>query len=128
MRPYCEIIVQTVLPTLRSIIAKELVEKYGLSQTIAAKRLGTTRAAVTQYLSLKRGKAMNEITGMSWVKSYVDRIAKEISNDSKNSNSLPEVMTILCELCKLMRKEDLICDLHKDITLSQDCDVCGNII
>jgi len=36
------------------MLAKELVQKYHLSQTETAKKLGTTQAAISQYLSSKR--------------------------------------------------------------------------
>ena len=32
MRPPCELVVRYVLPTFRSLVAKELIEKYDLSQ------------------------------------------------------------------------------------------------
>ncbi len=37
MRPPCEIVVRYVLPTFRSLVAKELIEKYSMSQQAAAK-------------------------------------------------------------------------------------------
>ena len=54
MDPQCEIIGKYVLPIFRSMLSKELVQKYNLSQTQAAQKLGTTQAAVSQYLSSKR--------------------------------------------------------------------------
>ena len=54
MDPQCEIVGKYVLPIFRSMLARELVHKFNLSQTEAAKKLGMTQAAVSQYLSSKR--------------------------------------------------------------------------
>jgi len=62
MDPQCEIIGKYVLPIYRSLLAKELVQKYHLSQTETAKKLGTTQAAISQYLSSKRAyKGMQQV-------------------------------------------------------------------
>ncbi len=39
MDPQCEIVGKYVLPIFRSMLAKELVQKFNLSQTEAAKKL-----------------------------------------------------------------------------------------
>ena len=69
MDPQCEIIGKYVLPIFRSMLAKELVQKYHLSQTEAAKKLGTTQAAVSQYLSSKRA-----YKGIEHVEQYLPKI------------------------------------------------------
>ena len=74
MRPPCELVVRYILPTFRSLIAKELVEKYHFSQNDAAKKLGTTQAAISHYLSSKRGhKRMKELETVA----KVQFVAKE---------------------------------------------------
>ncbi len=52
----CESVARNVLPLYRAYVAKELVEKYGFTQVSAAKKLGTTQPAISQYLSSKRGR------------------------------------------------------------------------
>ena len=52
----CEYIVWRGLPVLRKEIARSMIDNFGLSQTEAAQRLGLSPAAVSQYLSGKRGK------------------------------------------------------------------------
>lgn len=56
MRPPCEIVVKQVLPAFRALVAKDLIGKYRFSQVAAAKELGTTQAAISQYLCSKRGE------------------------------------------------------------------------
>ena len=50
----CETIVWHILPAIRRELAKIMVEKRGLTQKEAAKRLGLTEAAVSRYFSGKR--------------------------------------------------------------------------
>ncbi|MCW3132915.1 MAG: helix-turn-helix domain-containing protein [Methanophagales archaeon] len=54
MKTPCEVIVWDVLPGIRAALAEELV-KNGISQKEASKMLGITPAAVSQYVSKKRG-------------------------------------------------------------------------
>jgi uncharacterized protein len=98
MDPQCEIIGKYVLPIFRSMLAKELVQTYHLSQTEAAKKLGTTQAAVSQYLSSKRAyKGMNE------VKEFLPKIqamAAETAQKLINREINPKDITLdFCRLC-----------------------------
>ena len=51
----CESVARHILPVYRSFVAKELILKHNLTQIEAAKKLGTTQAAVSQYVNSKRG-------------------------------------------------------------------------
>jgi predicted transcriptional regulator len=44
----CETVGKKVLPVFRSLIAKELMNTYNLTQVKAAQKLGTTQAAISQ--------------------------------------------------------------------------------
>ena len=57
----CETVARYVLPVFRSYLSKELIEKYGYTQVETARKLGTTQAAISQYIHSKRGyKGMEE--------------------------------------------------------------------
>jgi predicted transcriptional regulator len=79
------------------MLAKELVQKYNFSQTQAAKKLGTTQAAVSQYLSSKRA-----YKGIENVEQYLPRI-QEIADDTalKIVNKEIGVKDITFDFCKL---------------------------
>lgn len=55
MKTTCEIMVQRVLPAIRAEIARTIISEHGRTQQEAAEVLGLSRAAVSQYLSEKRG-------------------------------------------------------------------------
>jgi len=126
MRPPCEPVVKLVLPAFRSLVAKELIEKYNFSQVAAAKELGTTQAAISHYLYSKRGeKRMKELEAMSSVLSMANQVASGIATQSLSPF---ESMLKFCELCKALRTKDLVCDMHKGfIPVPAACDVCRSI-
>lgn len=126
MRPPCEIVVRYVLPTFRSMVAKELIEKYSMSQQVAAKKLGTTQAAVSYYLYDKRGdKRMKQLEAVPSIRLAASKVAKGIA--SENFSTL-DAMTVFCELCVSLRRKDAICDLHRDLTtLPNNCEACPDI-
>ena len=55
----CEVAVKCVIPVLRSMTAKVLTRKYGLTQKKTGDLLGITQAAVSQYLRKTRGIALD---------------------------------------------------------------------
>jgi len=107
MRPPCEIIVRYVLPALRSLIARELIENYGFSQVVAAKKLGITQAAISYYLYSKRGeKYLKNIESISEVRKIIKDIADEIANERLSPK---DVISRFCGLCSRLHAEHLIC-------------------
>ena len=101
MRPPCEEIVQEFLPTFRSLIAKELIDRYNFSQVEVAEKLGTTQAAVSQYLSSKRGqKNSSKVKSMTKIKTVASEVAKD-----KAENDLEEfdITSSFCKLCLELR-------------------------
>jgi len=126
MRPPCEIVVQYLLPTFRSLVARELIEKHGFSQVEAAARLGTTQAAISQYLYSKRGeKKLRSLHAIPAVQSAARDIAKNIA---KKKLSSFEAMVRLCKLCVALRDRSAICKLHKDsVDLPRSCSFCPSL-
>ena len=112
MDPQCEIIGKYVLPIFRSMLAKELVQKYHLSQTEASKKLGTTQAAVSQYLSSKRA-----FKGMEHVEEYLPKIrimATETAQKLVNKQiSTQEVTPHFCNLCVTLCKKSEVLEVSK---------------
>jgi predicted transcriptional regulator len=55
----CEVAAKSVIPALRAMIARELIEDYGMKQELVAERLGITQAAVSKYRHQVRGEAVD---------------------------------------------------------------------
>ncbi|OGI11731.1 hypothetical protein A3K64_00360 [Candidatus Micrarchaeota archaeon RBG_16_36_9] len=122
MKPYCETASQYVLPTLRALIAKRLMEKYKLTQQSAALKLGLTQSAVSQYLRNLRGSKVKSIEKdeniNKEIEVFVDRIA------SGDMNSLAALESF-CNICRLIRRKGLLCDIHiKTSPHLKDCRIC----
>ena len=126
LRPPCELVVQYVLPAFRSLVAKELIKKHGFSQVAAAEKLGTTQAAISQYLSSKRGdKRVRQLEAIPAVHSVASEVAHGIA-DGKLSPI--DAMLKVCNLCIALRTQEAICNLHRDfVSLPKVCDICPKI-
>ena len=72
-----------------------LVQREGLSQSDAAKRVGVTRAAVSQYMSRKRGVSDVQITNE--LDSMIDRWAFAVVTGESDIN--------LCDVCQCALKK-----------------------
>ena len=91
---HCDSMVRTLLPPMRAEMVSRLVQKKGLSQSDAAKKLGVTRAAVCQYLSRKRGAGEVQIS--SELDLMIDRWALAVVTGQSDIN--------LCDVCQCALK------------------------
>jgi hypothetical protein len=122
MRPPCEVVVRRVLPILRALVARELMERHGWTQRRIADALGVTQPAVSTYLSLlERGEVeldLGELRGRA------ERIAEGLATSSLTvSDAVMEV----CSLCINLKSGGPICSLHKrgiPILREEGCDIC----
>jgi predicted transcriptional regulator len=92
---HCDIMVRNFLPPMRAEMVSRLVQKRGLSQSDAAKRLGVTRAAVSQYMSKMRGVGECEIS--SELDLLIDRWALAVVTGESDIN--------LCDVCQCAFKK-----------------------
>lgn len=92
---HCDSMVRTLLPPMRAEMVSRLVQKQGLSQSDAAKRLGVTRAAICQYMSRKRGAGEVEIS--SELDMMIDRWALAVVTGESDIN--------LCDVCRCALKK-----------------------
>ena len=125
MRPPCEVVVKSVLPAFRSLVARRLIEDFSFSQVKAAKKLGTTQASVSNYIYSKRGKKLvKQLENSPTVQTIVTEIAQGIAEDKISPF---DAMLQFCKLCEALRSEDLFCDWNNGITtVSESCKVCSS--
>ena len=104
MKMPCEIIIWYVLPGIRREITKNMI-KNGLTQKEAAKKLGVTDAAVSQYLSEKRGR----------VEIKDKKILREIKKSAEwiiHGND-PVMIEETCRVCGLLKSSKMLSRLYK---------------
>jgi uncharacterized protein len=92
---HCDTMVRNLLPPMRAEMVSRLVQKQGLSQSDAARRLGVTRAAVSQYMSRKRGAG--ECVLSTELDLIIDRWALAVITGESDIN--------LCDVCQCALKK-----------------------
>jgi len=98
MRSPCEEIVWEVLPGIRATIAQELVRR-GVSQREVSRLMDVTPAAVSQYVSGKRGY---NIVFRDDIREEISRLAEDLMNGDAD-----DLIKRICEICKKARGEEL---------------------
>jgi predicted transcriptional regulator len=119
----CEVAVKSVIPAIRSAIARELTQTYGLKQQKVAELLGVTQTAVSKYTSHCRGTVI-EIKEVEEVQPILNETVISLANGDMNKYELAEK---LCIVCGMIRRRGLMCKLcalsDPDIDNSK-CIVC----
>jgi predicted transcriptional regulator len=98
MSARCESIGKFVVPVFRSLVAKELIGTYHLTQVEAAKKLKTTQAAVSQYINSKRAiKSIEEFNDiLPRIQAQAKKTAKQLAD---HETTWDEVTVDFCKLC-----------------------------
>ena len=95
----CESAIWNILPAIRRELARKLVFDFGINQRQAAQLIGMTDAAVSQYLSGKRGKYL---IANPEILDDIALIAQKILGGRELTNH------DLCQVCKKIRREEEI--------------------
>ncbi len=100
MKTPCEIIVWNVVPVIRKEFAKKLIENHSLNQRAVADKLGITEAAISRYVSGKRGAL--EISD--------DDILKEIEESARRIAKEDGVAVIeeTCRICRFLKSREFV--------------------
>lgn len=118
-----EIEAKSLIPAIRAILAKKLVNEYEMKEEIVARVLGVTQAAVSNYLRGTRGdiQLMNKLNSVLEVMRMTDDIARDLTS---NKAYTPNTMAKFVELCNYMRYTFIICDVHHSMESNIDEQVC----
>ena len=100
MKTPCEIIVWNIVPVIKKELTKSLVKEFGLNQKITADKLATTEAAVSRYISGKRGAL--EITD----KEIINEIKKSAGKIANENSSI--LIKEICRICRLLRSKEFV--------------------
>lgn len=116
MKTTCEIMVQRVLPAIRAEIARIIISERGRTQQEAAEVLGLSRAAVSQYLSEKRGAevGLSEDT-QEEIRKFTFQLLQGLSPK--------EQVAGMCNICKYVQMSGW---LNKNEPDAGYCILCGD--
>lgn len=120
MRTYCEVVVTDLLPAMRAMIARNLMDS-GLNQSETAKKLGVSQPAISQYLRMIRG-SKKPIVMNEEIKKEIKKLSDEILADKITKK---DISGRLCHLCRIARDKKLLCPGHKSMYPHLgECDAC----
>lgn len=119
----CEVAVKSVVPAIRSAIARELTQSYGLKQKDVAHLLGITQTAVSKYTRHNRGTVL-QVEKVKDTESVLKETVKLLANGKMNKYQL---VAKLCRICAIIRQKGFMCKLCalSDPNINnQQCLVC----
>ncbi len=119
----CEVAVKSVIPAIRSAIARQLTQSHGLKQREVAQLLGVTQTAVSKYTSHTRGTVL-EVERVEDAQVVLKETVVSLANGEMTKY---ELSAKLCVICDIIRQKGLMCKLcalsDPDID-NQQCIVC----
>ena len=123
MKPPCVIMVTLVLPSVRAIIAKKLVDEYGLRKAEAVERVQLTRAAITQYYKGVRGSSNMKILDESKAsRTLISDIAQDLASGERD---ILQILEKLCKLCRILRRSRLLCRFCQEMMPKLEISRCN---
>lgn len=119
----CEVAVRSLVPALRSAIARELTQTYRLKQKDVARLLGVTQTAVSKYTRHVRGIVL-KVEDVEEIQPTLKEIVVSLANGRMSKY---ELVAKFCVACEIVRRKGLMCELCKRSDPSievQQCFVC----
>lgn len=114
-----EIEVRYILPAIRREFARIFIQERSLSQKEAAKILGLTEAAVSQYVHSKRAK---KVVFSSNVINEIRKSAEKVLSDINNKQRL---LAETYRITNLTTVKQILCDLHRSQSKElSSCNIC----
>jgi len=122
MKPFCEAVVFQILPAVRAMVATKLVTDYGFSQTQAAKSMGVSQPAISQYKRNLRGANSGVLERYPQLAGLAGSIAARMAS-GRDDNASSTLM--FCEICRKVRLGGIGCEIHRSLDASlSGCNVC----
>ena len=116
----CEVGVKTVLPAVKAIMARSIVEKHGLNEKQTADLLGLSQSAVSRYIGRERGNLLmieNSAEVLALIEQMVTSLIKEPNNKA-------EILNLFCQTCTAIREKGLMCPYCQKEMPSQWAENC----
>jgi predicted transcriptional regulator len=101
MKPPCEEISKSIIPTTRALLVRDLIERHNLSQVDVANRLGITQPAVSQYLRSLRGTGRTK--SLIKMSDYMESLMKFSDDIAAGKVRGVQISDMYCKLCGMYR-------------------------
>ena len=122
----CEVGVKTVLPAVKAVMARSIVEKHGLNEKQTADILGLSQSAVSRYVGRERGNLL-DLEGTAEVVNLIDQMATHLIERPDNKT---EFLKLFCQTCQTIREKGLMCThCQKEMTTAwaEKCSFCKGL-
>jgi len=119
----CEIAVKSVIPAIKALMAKELVEKRGLRQDEVAEILGISQSAVSKYTRKIRGYLI-KVDDIEEIEPIIDKMIGLLAS---GTDQRAEFLRFFCRTCMAIRKRRLMCQFCQKADPKvkiEECDLC----
>jgi predicted transcriptional regulator len=117
----CEIVVKSVVPAVKALMAKELVEKHGLKQDEVAELLGISQSAVSKYTRKIRGYVI-KIDEIEEIEPTIEKMINLIINGPSERG---EFLKAFCQTCVTIRKTGLMCQFCQQANSDKKVEQCS---
>jgi len=116
----CEVGVQTVLPAIKALMARTIIEKHGRKEKQAGEILGLSQSAISRYTTKDRGNIIT-IENIPEVQALIDRIINLLLYSAHQKN---EILELVCQTCKIIREKGLMCQLCQKKLRETQLEIC----
>ena len=116
----CEVGVKTVLPAVKAVMARSIIEKHGLNEEQTAALLGLSQSAVSRYVGRERGNLL-QIENSPEVLALIDHMVTFLI---KEPNNKEEILNLFCQTCTTIREKGLMCPYCEKETPPQWAEKC----
>jgi predicted transcriptional regulator len=100
----CEVGVKTVLPAVKAIMARSILEKHGFNEKQTADLLGLSQSAVSRYVGRERGNLI--VIEDTDVVALIDQMVTHLIKQPDNKTDL---LKLFCQTCTTIREKGLMC-------------------
>jgi len=122
----CEVAVKCALPSVRAMVASELMGKHSLNQVQTAELLGVSQPAISLYQKKLRGNSLDLWNDADIAASVAKQAEFLVNGGGESKNTL----AWFCGICKTLRARGYLCKIHKDLDPTvnlDDCDFCKDL-
>jgi len=117
----CEIASKAVVPAIKAVLAKKLIETHGLRQDNVAEILGISQSAVSKYIRKVRGHII-EVDNIKEIQPTVNKMIELIVNRPRER---AEFLKLFCRTCLTIRKKGFMCQFCEKTDPNIKMEKCG---
>lgn len=114
-----------MLPAVKAIMARSIIEKHKLNEKQTAVLLGLSQSAVSRYVTKDRGNLL-DIENVEEIQVLIDQMVAFLIEEPPRKM---EILRLFCQTCHTIREKGLMCQLcQKEMQRDwiQSCSFCGS--